>query len=252
LCSNSPKLMVRRASLGSRWSGTLLDGNGRVVLKSSGIANAFEADSTARLCVRGGDCAARAIPMRQATEDLFRDVLPWRTFRWFYGQQHYSGSYWASTMSAHVIHESRLELARLLMADFDASVNHIVAQPFMMQTSIGGKIRRHIPDYLLLTDGGPVVVDVKPAELLDDPAVAETFRLDRDRVHRAGIPTRNPRSLPARRSREGVRGRHRRIGAADGGYTAARPVTGGRSASVTMPGLAATTAGTALVTGIAV
>jgi hypothetical protein len=51
----------------------------------------------------------------------------------------------------------------------------IKSQPFMMQTPIGGKIRRHIPDYLLLTDGGPVVVDVKPAEPLDDPAVAETF-----------------------------------------------------------------------------
>ena len=54
-------------------------------------------------------------------------------------------------------------------------MNHIVAQPFMMQMPIGGKIRRHIPDYLLLTERGPVVVDVKPAELLDDPAVAETF-----------------------------------------------------------------------------
>jgi hypothetical protein len=45
----------------------------------------------------------------------------------------------------------------------------------MMQTPIVGKMRRHVPDYLLLADGGPVVVDVKPAELLDDPAVAETF-----------------------------------------------------------------------------
>lgn len=78
-------------------------------------------------------------------------------------------------MSAHVIYESRLELARLLMADFDASVNHIVAQPFMKQTPIGGKMRRHVPDYLLRADGSPVVVDVKPAELLDHPAVAETF-----------------------------------------------------------------------------
>ena len=49
-----------------------------------------------------------------------------------YGQRHYSGSYGSSTMSAHVIYESRLELARLLMADFDNSVNHIVAQPFML------------------------------------------------------------------------------------------------------------------------
>jgi hypothetical protein len=36
------------------------------------------------------------------------------------------------------------------------------------------------------------------------------------------------------------------------GYLAARPVMGGRSLSVTIPGGAATTAGTAFVTGIAV
>ena len=66
------------------------------------------------LCVRGGDGDAREIPIRQDTEDLFRDDLPWPTFRWYYGQQHYSGSYWAATMAAHVIYDSRLELARLL------------------------------------------------------------------------------------------------------------------------------------------
>jgi hypothetical protein len=124
--------------------------------------------------------------MRQATEVLFRDVLPWRMFRWYYGQRHYSGRYWASTMSAHVIYESRLELARVLMADFDKSVNHIVAQPFMMQTELRGKTRRPIPDYLLLTDDGPVVVDVKPADLLDDPAVAETFEWVRALVESLG------------------------------------------------------------------
>jgi hypothetical protein len=43
-------------------------------------------------------------------------------FRWNYGQRHYSGSYWSSTMSAHIIYESRLDLARLLVADFDESV----------------------------------------------------------------------------------------------------------------------------------
>jgi len=46
-------------------------------------------------------------------------------------------------MSAHVIYESRLELARLLMADFDHSVNHIVAQPFMLCAPLCGTIRRH-------------------------------------------------------------------------------------------------------------
>ena len=43
---------------------------------------------------------------------------------------HYSGTYWSATERGHVIYESRLELARLLFADFDASVNRIFAQPF--------------------------------------------------------------------------------------------------------------------------
>jgi len=56
----------------------------------------------------------------------------------------------------------------------------------MMRTPLGGRICRHIPDYLLLTEDGPVVVDVKPADLLDDPVVAETFGwvLDPRETHR--------------------------------------------------------------------
>ncbi len=41
------------------------------------------------------------------------DTVPWRTFRWYKGQRHYSGMYWSATMRDHVIYESRLELTRL-------------------------------------------------------------------------------------------------------------------------------------------
>lgn len=41
-----------------------------------------------------------------------------------------SGYYWSSTACAHVIYESQLELARLLVADFDPLVAAIAAQPF--------------------------------------------------------------------------------------------------------------------------
>ena len=78
-------------------------------------------------------------------------------------------------MSAHVIYESRLELSRLLIADFDQSVNFIVAQPFLIRSEVQGAVRRHIPDYLLLTDADPVLVDVKPREQVTDTKVAETF-----------------------------------------------------------------------------
>jgi hypothetical protein len=47
------------------------------------------------------------------------NTLPWRTFRWYRGQRHYSGLYWSATMRDHVIYESRLELSRLIFADFD-------------------------------------------------------------------------------------------------------------------------------------
>ncbi|WP_344641519.1 TnsA-like heteromeric transposase endonuclease subunit [Kitasatospora cystarginea] len=100
---------------------------------------------------------------------------PWRTFRWYLGQKHYSGSYWSATERAHVIYESRLELARLLYADFDPGVSRIIAQPFLVTVQVDGAVRRHIPDFLLLADAGPVVVDVKPADRLSRPEVAFTF-----------------------------------------------------------------------------
>ncbi|MFF2134330.1 LysR family transcriptional regulator [Streptomyces sp. NPDC058193] len=62
-------------------------------------------------------------------------------------------------MRDHVIYESRLELSRLLFADFDPAVRGIVAQPFLLKTVLEGKARWHIPDYLLLTEQVPVVAD---------------------------------------------------------------------------------------------
>lgn len=58
------------------------------------------------------------------------------------GQKHYSGSYWSSTQADHVIYESRLELARLLYADFDRDVTAIVAQP-APGIPLGGRHPRH-------------------------------------------------------------------------------------------------------------
>ena len=131
--------------------------------------------------------------------DVIGDAKPYRTFRWYLGQRHYSGSYWSSTESTHVIYESRLELGRLLMADFDRSVTKIVAQPFLLRARIHGKVRRHIPDYWLLTSDGPIVVDVKPAKRLSDPVVQATFEWTRDLVESIGwrfeVATEQPEVL---------------------------------------------------------
>jgi hypothetical protein len=58
---------------------------------------------------------------------------------------------------------------------FDVSVRRIVAQPFLLLADVGGVVRRHVPDYLLFTEDGPVVVDVKPQDGLAKPVTAFTF-----------------------------------------------------------------------------
>lgn len=64
--------------------------------------------------------------------------------------EHYSGTYWSATDDRHVIYESRLDLARVLFADFDRSVHRICAQPFLLAKRSNGVERKHIPDYLLI------------------------------------------------------------------------------------------------------
>ena len=102
--------------------------------------------------------------------------LPVREFRWYKGRQHYSGWYWSATMNGHVVYESRLELARIMLADFDPAVTGLAAQPFQLTGPDGGRDRRHVPDLLLVSgDGAVTVVDVKAASRLRDPQVRAQF-----------------------------------------------------------------------------
>lgn len=104
--------------------------------------------------------------------DVFEPSMPWRTFRWRHGQKHYSGTYWSSTMRDHVVYELRLELTRLLYADFDQDLTAVFAQPFLLSTTVEGRRRRHVPDFLVLREKDvPLVVDVKPRHLLTRPKV---------------------------------------------------------------------------------
>jgi hypothetical protein len=115
---------------------------------------------------------------------LLRDVrarqvvaaVPWRAARSARGQSHYPGFYWAETTGSHVVYESRLELARLLVADFDPAVTSIAAQPFLLRAHAGGRVRRHVPDFFLVrADESALLVNVKPAARLADPQVARAL-----------------------------------------------------------------------------
>ena len=136
--------------------------------------------------MRRADQEVGVYPWVSVPAGVLAAAAPWRVFRWYQGQQHYSGTYWSCTQRDHVIHESRLELAVLLLADFDRSVRGILAQPFLVRAEVGGASRRHIPDYLLLTGSGPVVVDVKPRRRLARPEVAATFGWTRTLVEERG------------------------------------------------------------------
>lgn len=132
------------------------------------------------------DHSESSVQLFHADAQHLANAAPWRTFRWYHGQKHYSGTYWCATERAHVIYESRLELARLLYADFDPSIHRIAAQPFLLTATVAGAEHRHVPDFLFLTDDGPLVVDVKPHAFLQRPTVASTLAWTREAIEQRG------------------------------------------------------------------
>lgn len=126
--------------------------------------------------LRGLDDSTVEKPMRQLRSAQVMRAKPWRTFRNRHGQKHHSGYYWCATVGSHVLYESRLELARLMLADFDPRVVAIAAQPFRIRARVGGRGRRHIPDYLFVGgDQSVTVVNVKPASQLVKPEIVEAL-----------------------------------------------------------------------------
>ncbi|WP_198144755.1 TnsA-like heteromeric transposase endonuclease subunit [Nesterenkonia jeotgali] len=110
--------------------------------------------------------------------DQFRlsKALPVRKFQAHKKQRHYSGLFWSATTRHHVPYESRLELDRLWLADFDSSVAWIASQPMWLTGIDNGALRRHVPDFLLThVDDSVTVVDVKPREFALRPKAAEVF-----------------------------------------------------------------------------
>ena len=109
--------------------------------------------------------------------------LPVREFRWYKGRRHYSGWYWSATTRGLVAYESRLELARIMLADFDPAVVSIAAQPFQLVGPDGDRTRRHVPDLLLVDRvGGVTVVDVKAPRKREDRSVRALMAWTRDVV----------------------------------------------------------------------
>jgi hypothetical protein len=126
--------------------------------------------------VRYDDGLTQEFPLDRLRLADFRHSVPWRKVRSRQGQAHYPGSYASATTGGFVIYESRLELARLQLADFDPQVEQIYAQPFRLAARAGGRVRHHVPDFLLVSGEGTArLVNVKPAARLLDPQVTEAL-----------------------------------------------------------------------------
>lgn len=137
--------------------------------------------------VRYDDASVRKLPFKELRLADFTWSVPWRKFRSVNGQAHYSGRYSSATMAGPVVYESRLELARLLLADMDPAVRGIYAQPCHLTARVGGRVRRHVPDFLLVMESGTVrVVNVKPAGRLTDPKIVEALAWPGELAERHG------------------------------------------------------------------
>lgn len=124
---------------------------------------------SATALLREQDGSTKETPLRAVTAGAVLSAAPWRTIRSRRGQSHLPGLYWSSTTGGHVVYESRLELARLLLEEADREIVGIEVKPFLVREDR----RRHVPDFLFLrADGSVLVVNVKPADRLEDPRVA--------------------------------------------------------------------------------
>ena len=112
------------------------------------------------------------MPLVDLTATVVLSAVPWRAIRSYRGQLHLPGLYWSATTGGHVVYESRLELARLLLADFDPDIVGIAAQPFLVREADC----RHVPDFLLRrADGSVLIVNVKPADRMENERVADSL-----------------------------------------------------------------------------
>lgn len=125
-----------------------------------------------RVLIRG-ERGTESFSPAEVDAGTLRAGTMWRQFRWHRNQRHYPGLYWSATDGDFVGYESRLELARLMLLDFDPSVTWIKAQPFLLEMEMSGVRRRHVPDFAVGLVGGAVrIVDVKPKRMLDRQEVA--------------------------------------------------------------------------------
>ena len=130
----------------------------------------------------------------QVDETRLSRGRPVRTIRSHKNQRHRPGLLWSATTGGHVPYESQLELARLWFADFDPEIVWIIAQPMWLVGWDERVLRRHFPDFLLVrSDGGLIVVDVKPRVFATKPKADQSLHQSQCGSSQPETPLDSPR-----------------------------------------------------------
>jgi hypothetical protein len=92
---------------------------------------------------------------------------PIRTNTWHARTTTRSGLHFLASTGRLQAHESLFERDLLVVLDFDA-VTAVASQPFTLTWHDGQRYRKHTPDFMIVADGAPTVVNCRPAALVKD------------------------------------------------------------------------------------
>ena len=92
---------------------------------------------------------------------------PVRLNSWHPKKTSRAGLRYMHSTNRHHAHESLFERKLLGVLDFDG-VTEVSSQPFTLTWHDGHRTRHHTPDFLALIDGQVVVINTRPAELVND------------------------------------------------------------------------------------
>ncbi|OEJ23139.1 hypothetical protein AR457_37820 [Streptomyces agglomeratus] len=91
---------------------------------------------------------------------------PARAFAWRPRQRHHPGlAFMSATGRLHGF-ESLAERRVLLALDFVGGMTEVLSQPFTLKFTTRQRPVRHTPDFLALTRGTALLIDVRPADLI--------------------------------------------------------------------------------------
>lgn len=107
-------------------------------------------------------------PVRDLAAMPTAGCQPVRRFSWSTGQRHRPGLQYLVSTGRHHGFESIAEQHLLLALDFAGEVLDVLAQPFRLRFATGAGWAEHIPDFLAVTRGGGLLIDVRPGDRIGE------------------------------------------------------------------------------------